>query len=81
MLLFEQYLEDAKVSDKWPQTTVDSSGFVMKLLFVFTVQKALQTSILITRNRLDRLLVLFFVLLSARVAEHGKSLVFEKEKR
>lgn len=63
------------------QTTVDLSGFVIELFFVHRVQKTLQTSIFPNRNRLDWLLELFFVLLSARSAEHCKSLVFGEDKR
>lgn len=63
------------------QKTVDLSGFVIKLFFVRRVQKTLQTSIFPNRNRLDWLLELFFVLLSARSAEHCKSLVFGEDKR
>ena len=75
-MLCDQYFEDPKVSC-WLTYQV----FVIKLLFVRRVQKTLQTSIFPNRNRLDWLLEHFFVLLSARSAEHCKSLVFGEDKR
>lgn len=60
--------------------TCQVSQFVIQLFFVRRVQKTLQTSILPTRNWLNRLLVLLFVLLSAPGAEHRKSFVFGKRK-
>ena len=77
ILLFEQYLEKPNESNR-QQLTFQ----VIQLLFVRRVQKTLQTSILPTQNWLDRLLVHFFVLLSAPSAEHRKVLLIsEKDKK